>query len=108
MNAPDLKSGDRASDPWVRIPPHPPQARIGTSLAESSFPASPSNPPAFSPYIRDEVGATLGVRVTSLANLANRIRTLSPRRIELVCGDAEDSASLRRDLVYLVRTGAVH
>ena len=24
LNAPDLKSGDRASDPWVRIPPHPP------------------------------------------------------------------------------------
>ena len=24
MNAPDLKSGNRASDSWVRIPPHPP------------------------------------------------------------------------------------
>src|SRR5215471_19411196 len=28
LNAPDLKSGNRASDSWVRIPPHPPPARL--------------------------------------------------------------------------------
>jgi hypothetical protein len=30
LNAPDLKSGDRASDPWVRIPPHPPLSSLKT------------------------------------------------------------------------------
>src|SRR4029078_9119728 len=42
LNAPDLKSGDRASDPWVRIPPHPPTSdrpvRGRPPLARRQFP----------------------------------------------------------------------
>ena len=39
LNAPDLKSGDRASDPWVRIPPHPPiKAYISISYVIYSKP----------------------------------------------------------------------
>jgi hypothetical protein len=66
------------------------------------------DPPAFSTYIRDEAGSTCGVQVTSLPNLANMIRTLSPQRVELVCGEQEDSAQLRRDLEFLIRGGTLH
>src|SRR5947207_12764628 len=33
-NAPDLKSGEGASPPWVRIPPHPPEGGNGKGAAQ--------------------------------------------------------------------------
>ncbi len=65
--------------------------------------------PLFCVYIRDADGREIGIRVTSLGNLANMIQTLSPSRVEFVCAENEDEASLRHEIGFLLANrGSVH
>ena len=51
---------------------------------------------------------TVGIAVESIGRAAELIRMLSPQHIELVCGEHEDTAQLRRDIEFLVLRGSVH
>ena len=65
------------------------------------------SPPPFTFYVHAD-GELIGIAVASIGRVAELIGTLSPLYIEVVCGEQEDSAKLRRDLEILVRTGSVH